>query len=127
MLAMAIEFGATQIGLFGVNMAADSEYCQQRPSCEYFIGVAVGRGIKITIPEQSDLLKTAYLYGIENPALHEKWVARHEEFSRRMLDHQQQAAMHEKQSIFLKGCIDDMRYWRQFFNFQDHVPAPVER
>jgi hypothetical protein len=41
----------------------NSEYGPQRPSCEYFLGIAVGLGIKIVIPKQMDLLKTKFLYG----------------------------------------------------------------
>jgi len=43
----------------------NSEYGPQRPSCEYFLGVAVGLGIKVHIPPQADLLKTRFLYGFE--------------------------------------------------------------
>lgn len=52
-----------EIGVYGVDMATSGEYGSQRPSCEYFVGVAEGLGIKVTIPPQSDLLKTHSLYG----------------------------------------------------------------
>lgn len=52
-----------EIGLYGVDMATKSEYGPQRPSCEFFLGIAVGLGITITIPPQADLLKTRFLYG----------------------------------------------------------------
>ncbi len=51
-----------EIHLYGVDMAADSEYSHQRPSVEYFIGIARGRGIKVVISPKSDLLKTIYPY-----------------------------------------------------------------
>ena len=63
MIALAIMQGATTIGCYGVDMATGSEYGPQRPSCEYFLGIAVGLGIKIVIPKQMDLLKTKFLYG----------------------------------------------------------------
>lgn len=53
------------IGLWGINMAMDTEYSIQRPSCEYFLGVAEGKGIDIIIPESSELMKCSFLYGIE--------------------------------------------------------------
>lgn len=54
-----------EIGLWGIDMAvAHEEYGQQRPSCEFWLGFAEGRGIKVTISERSDLLKTAGLYGV---------------------------------------------------------------
>lgn len=38
-------------------MAADDEYGYQRPNCEYLIGLARGRGIKVVIPDESPLCK----------------------------------------------------------------------
>lgn len=68
MLALAIMEGFTEIGIYGVDMmmggGAGSEYGWQRPSCEYFVGVAQGRGITVHIPDESDLLKCAYPYGL---------------------------------------------------------------
>jgi len=63
MIAMAIYEGFDEISLYGVDMAVGSEYEKQRPSCEFFIGVAKGLGIKLYIPDQSDLLKTLVVYG----------------------------------------------------------------
>jgi len=66
LIAFAMYEGAEEIGVFGVDMALDAEFGTQRPSCEYFIGLARGRGIKTHIPERSDLLKTTELYGWGN-------------------------------------------------------------
>ncbi len=65
MIALAIHYGAKEIGCWGVDMATGTEYAPQRPSCEFFLGIAAGMGIKITIPDEADLLKTRYLYGFE--------------------------------------------------------------
>jgi len=54
-----------EIGLWGVDMStwqADGEYAHQRPSCEYFIGIAKGRGINIVLARTSDLLTCDCLY-----------------------------------------------------------------
>jgi hypothetical protein len=48
-----------------VNMTNADEYSHQKPSCEYFVGIARGRGIKVLVPTGSDLLKTGRLYGFE--------------------------------------------------------------
>lgn len=53
------------LGIWGVNMAMDTEYSIQRPSCEYFLGVAEGKGIDVIIPETSEMLKCSFLYGVE--------------------------------------------------------------
>lgn len=66
MLAMAIYEGYKEIHIYGVNMAQDAEYKSQRPSCEFFLGWARGRGIKLYIPPASDLLKTPLLYGYDH-------------------------------------------------------------
>lgn len=65
MIALAIMEGFEEIGVWGVDMATDSEYGHQRPSCEYFLGIAVGRGIKVYVHPAADLLKVRYLYGYE--------------------------------------------------------------
>ena len=66
LIALAMLEGATEIGVYGVDMALDSEFGTQRPSCEYMIGLARGRGIRTIIPDRSDLLKTTELYGWGN-------------------------------------------------------------
>lgn len=65
MLALAIMEGFEEIHLFGVNMAQSQEYAVQRPSCEFFLGWARGRNIKIYLPTVSDLLMSPYLYGYD--------------------------------------------------------------
>lgn len=66
MIALAIYEGFEEIQIFGVDMATDSEYGSQKPSCEYFIGIAEGMGIKTYLPCESDLLKAGVLYGYES-------------------------------------------------------------
>ena len=66
MIALAIEEGASEIHLYGVDMAGGGEYEEQRPSVEYFLGIAKGKGIKVHVPPESELLKTMYLYGYED-------------------------------------------------------------
>jgi hypothetical protein len=57
MLALAIHEKADEIAIYGVDMKANEEYAYQRPNIEYLIGLARGRGIKVTIPDQSPLCK----------------------------------------------------------------------
>jgi hypothetical protein len=51
--------------IYGVDMAVGTEFVNQRPSCEYWLGLAAGRGIRIYLPNESDLLKARFLYGFE--------------------------------------------------------------
>jgi hypothetical protein len=58
-IAYAIMEGATEIELIGINMSAKQEYIDQKPGCEFWIGIAKGMGIKITQQEDvTSLLKT---------------------------------------------------------------------
>jgi len=64
-VALAIHEGFKEIHMVGVDMAVDSEYWHQRPSVEMYLGVAIGRGIKVWLPDSCDLLKTRFLYGFQ--------------------------------------------------------------
>ncbi len=57
-----------KIQILGVDMAHTTEYGSQRPSCEYFVGVADGLSIEVIIPQNSDLLKATSLYGVSTTA-----------------------------------------------------------
>jgi hypothetical protein len=97
-IAMAIMEGFKKIYLFGIDMATHSEYHYERPSVEYFLGWAKGRGIDIMIPQKSDLLKTLWLYPYEDSApFRTKCTARKEELQKRshMLNGQERGA-HDK-------------------------------
>lgn len=57
MVALAITEGTEEIGVFGVDLVAPDEYGYQKPNMEYLLGVARGKGIKVTIPKGSGLCK----------------------------------------------------------------------
>lgn len=64
MLAHALHFDDPQeIGMWGIDLAADSEYAYQRPGAHHFISIAMHRGIQVTVPPQSDLMKPPPMYG----------------------------------------------------------------
>lgn len=69
LLAMAIaqvsDMDGAEIGVWGVD--ATEAYAQQRPSLEHFLGVAHGKGVKVTIPDTSELLKTGGAYPETHP------------------------------------------------------------
>lgn len=60
-----------EIGLWGIDLAHHTEYSDQRPCAEYWIGRAEAAGLKVTIHEESALLTQRYRYGYEdtNPLL----------------------------------------------------------
>ena len=66
MLAYALlRGGFEEIALFGIHMAADEEYGNQRQAMEYWVGVANGMGVKVTVPEESSICSAKFLYGYD--------------------------------------------------------------
>lgn len=65
MIALAIQEGFTEIGLYGVDMATTTEYGYERPSCEYMLGWVRALGIRLVMPPECDLLNATFLYGFE--------------------------------------------------------------
>ena len=64
MLALAIAEDVDELHVIGVNMATETEFTHQRPSCEYWLGMAQGRGIIVHLPENSPMLRSSLgLYG----------------------------------------------------------------
>lgn len=63
MVALAITHGPAEIGLWGVDLTAADEYRDQRPNLEWLLGLAEGRGIRITMPPGCPLLSCP-LYGL---------------------------------------------------------------
>ena len=63
MIGLAITEGFSTIGVYGVDMAQQTEYEEQRPCCEYLIGLARGRGIEVRLPRTTDLLRAVGQYG----------------------------------------------------------------
>src|SRR5260221_3230279 len=51
MLAYIIEYlpHVKEVALFGVDMLMNDEFRAQRPSCEFWLGVAVGRGLPVRV------------------------------------------------------------------------------
>lgn len=51
------------IGIFGIDLVVGDEYFWQKACAEYYIGVAIGRGINVMIPPNSALCKQQFRYG----------------------------------------------------------------
>jgi len=129
MLALALETpGVTDIALYGVDMAANEEYAAQRPGCQYFITLAVQRGINIIIPPESDLLQPSYFYGItETHPMMIKLTARRNELLSRKQAADQRARASADESIFLSGALDDIDYMmKTWVTYQSFIgPAQI--
>ena len=57
LLALAISYRPTDIGIYGVNMAAQDEWIYQRSSFEFLLGICKGLGINLHMPDTTPLLK----------------------------------------------------------------------
>lgn len=119
MLAHAIELLApraragesVQIGLWGVDMAANTEYAEQRPGCRHFIGLAISLGIKIVLPPESDLMQPPTLYGIcEYHPRHTKLLARMNELKNREQMLAAQVGQANTELMHVRGAIDNLGY-----------------
>lgn len=67
MVAQAILDDYGWIGLYGIDLASDIEYQQQRANAEYLIGIARGQGRTVVTAETSAICKAGHLYGFEKP------------------------------------------------------------
>lgn len=65
MLAWMLLQGYTEIHIYGIHLATQWEYIQQRPNMEFLIGMALARGVQFVIPEQSTLLKGKHVYALQ--------------------------------------------------------------
>ena len=122
MFAMAIEAGAKTIALYGVDMGATEEYGDQRLGCQYFAQIARAKGIEVGVPPESDLFRPAPLYGVcENSHGWIKQTARERELVQRLEDAKIRKEAAEKESWFLEGALDDLRWQKKSWFGSDEL------
>lgn len=68
MFMWAVANGFTEIHIYGIHLATEWEYLQQRPNLEFLIGVAAGLGIKVVLPDQVPICQSRFRYGYEPKA-----------------------------------------------------------
>lgn len=132
LIALAILMEYQEIHLYGVDMAQDaltgSEYAQQRPSCEFFLGVAMGAGITIHVARGSDLLRTSHLYGFEDGSIIvQKHQSRLNELGHRKEQLKAELAQLDGRRTQLlggiqqtDGAMQDNEYWLRTWDQQPH-------
>jgi hypothetical protein len=113
MTAYAIEQGYKEIHFYGVHMATVSEYAYEMPSCEYFIGVAEGKGVKCYVPPGADMVKANRLYGYENPSEFEQRLKFHKK------DMQQKLAQANQQYQQAKTAFEQYQAAVESFKLVD--------
>lgn len=123
-IARFIEAGITdgEIGLWGIDLAQGQEYEVERPSVEYWLGVAEGAGLTVTIAPTADILKCAGLYGVDEGLsdMLVKLLAREGELTQQLGE---RAEQHERlrsemevnryHEFTLRGALENTQYIRR--------------
>jgi hypothetical protein len=108
-----------EIHIYGVDMAVGPEYIAQRPSCEYWIGISEGMGVKMFIPDASDLNKCTFLDGFEEK-IQKVWETKIDESINGMTERMNQiqnAVVANQRSVFNTKarsgvCVNSRKYRR---------------
>jgi hypothetical protein len=111
MMSTAIAAGATKIGLWGIDMAANEEYEMQRAGIHHLTYIAQQRGIEVGVPEESDLFTPRFRYGIDEwTHSFRKMRARRAELELRRNQCMADAQTKTSETHFLTGALDDLKY-----------------
>ena len=111
MIAMAIKAGASEIALFGIDMASKNEYILQRPGGHFFMQEAAKRGIKVSIPYESDLAQPPELYGYgDSTPFGRKIHIRKKEIEDRVNGMKAEKAKLDHSITYLEGALEDLSY-----------------
>lgn len=111
MFALALKQNPEEIGMWGVDMSATEEYGYQRAGCHFFIQLAKSRGIKVTVPAESDLLRPPPPYGyIMGTRMYVKLAQRRAELVGRLNNAAAEYEARRNEWNFLKGAVDDLDY-----------------
>lgn len=112
MTCMAVASGATEIGLWGVDMAAQSEWMFQRTGLQTLLWY-VNRhyNVKIILPPESDLWVPPPIYGFsEANAQYTKYAVRRAELDSQIAAAQNQLHVAQQTLTFFQGAKDDHEY-----------------
>lgn len=111
MMALAIKQGATEIALYGIDMASRDEYILQRPGFFFFRHLARQRGIIISAPHESDIMQSPALYAyVDSTPFGRKLMARKQEVSGRVAGFDQQISQATNSRTYLQGALEDLDY-----------------
>jgi hypothetical protein len=111
MMAFAIMQRPEEIGLWGVDMAANEEWEYQRSGLQSLIHIAKSIGIRVTLPLESDLIRPNPLYGYqEHDHLYIKLETKLEEIRARKAEVAARVQSGQQELVFLNGAEDILRY-----------------
>lgn len=123
MLAYAITLKPEELAVYGVDCSSDGEYGYERPGVQYFVRLARQRGIKVTIPPESDLDAPVPIYGYDCASPMAIKLKQHAYELRARIglkEKRLEEINNEKAQLlndiaFLRGAVDNNRYVRRTF------------
>lgn len=74
MIGDAIIEGYDEITMYGMSASCDNEYAFETQGLVWILGIAQGRGIKVVIDGDSELMRTLWLYAVEDPPEKQKAI-----------------------------------------------------
>jgi len=112
MLAHAIEQKPEKIGMWGVDMSAESEYGHQRSGCQFFLWYMKNfTEIDVYLPPQCDVGEEPALYGIkEHWPMYKKLQVRRKELTERMNKAERTVDGATREMDVIRGALDDLTY-----------------
>jgi hypothetical protein len=111
LMAFALKQGATELGIYGVDMTTKDEYLHQRPGVYYWMELATKRGVRVYVPPESDLLSPPPLYGYsETTPMGRKLRVRYQEMTSRLNELNAELKRLESEKHHLIGALDDNEY-----------------
>lgn len=117
MMALAIMQGATEISLYGIDMASRDEYIRQRPGFFFFRYQAEKRGIKVSAPHESDIMQSPALYAyVDSTPFGRKIAARRQEVGGRVSGMIQQRDQLSSSITYLQGAQEDLDYFESIWS-----------
>ncbi len=117
MMALAMKMGATEIALYGIDMASRDEYIRQRPGFYFFRYMAQQRGIKVTAPHESDIMQSPPLYAyVDSTPFGRKIHARRTEINGRIGPLDQQIGQATNSKVYLQGALEDVDYFESIWS-----------
>ncbi len=117
MMALAMKMGASEIALYGIDMASRDEYILQRPGFYFFRHEASRRGIKISAPSESDIMQSPPLYAyVDSTPIGRKLAARRTEVQGRVNGLGQQIAQASQSKTYLDGALEDIDYMQSIWS-----------
>ena len=110
MLALAFRNQYEEVHVYGVEMEHGTEYVDQARSVIYFIGLLMGRGVRVFIPPICQLFKNRWLYGLETDQQDEdiqKIEARRRELTNQLSQVQGEVNAKTQLMFQLQGAINE--------------------